>query len=428
MRRTYWEKRQKQLWKRQDKEEAKLNYKLSKEYKRMEKEIEQEMSYYYLTYGEDNIIDFRVMMEVLTETERNLIFMNYDQFAQRYPQYAYLQPVRNSIYKLNRLEGLQMDIWHQQMNIGAIEQEEFNKLLEKSYTMAYQSSMKGLPNKGIFFSVNSDAMKETLSGRWIDGKNYSDRIWSNKDKLARSLSTDLRNGIIRGDSYRDITRTIRRKTNVGINDSMRLVTTESAFVMNQANKQAFIDEGVEEYEITAILDKRTSDTCEKMNGQTYRFEDAKVGVNYPPFHPWCRTTVVPVEDDEIADAENNVSNDEDSGIIKINKPNNPTILSGMVITQLTIPDKQYGKKLGKHAQDYGLDPNNKDHRMKFNKIIEDIVNNNDEVRIGSWRGQEDEVIFFIKGENVVIMKKNGEFVSILKGGVNNARIKNARRE
>lgn len=46
--------------------------------------------------------------------------------------------------------------------------------------------------------------------------------------------------------------------------------------------------------------------------------------------------------------------------------------------------------------------------------------------MGNWRGQEDDVLFYIKGEDVVVTKQNDEFITVLKGGVNNARVKNAR--
>ena len=59
-------------------------------------------------------------------------------------------------------------------------------------------------------------------------------------------------------------------------------------------------------------------------------------------------------------------------------------------------------------------------------IIADIVSNKDEIRIGSWRGQHDDVLFFVKGNDVVITKTDGEFVTILKDGVkNSAGVKNA---
>ena len=55
-------------------------------------------------------------------------------------------------------------------------------------------------------------------------------------------------------------------------------------------------------------------------------------------------------------------------------------------------EKQYGKKIGKHAQDFGLDASNETDRLKMHEIIADIVSNKDEIRVGSWRGQENDVV------------------------------------
>lgn len=88
--------------------------------------------------------------------------------------------------------------------------------------------------------------------------------------------------------------------------------------------------------------------------------------------------------------------------------------------------KQYGKKIGKHARDYGLDPSEPLQRAKMYEIINNIVENCDIVKIGPWRGQEKEVVFYIKGEDVVICSQENEFISILKGGIKNERVKNAR--
>lgn len=92
-------------------------------------------------------------------------------------------------------------------------------------------------------------------------------------------------------------------------------------------------------------------------------------------------------------------------------------------------EKQYGKKIGKHAQDFGLDASNEADRLKMHEIIADIVSNKDEIRVGSWRGQEKDVLFFVKGNDVVITKTDGEFVTVLKDGViNSAGVKNARKQ
>ena len=92
-------------------------------------------------------------------------------------------------------------------------------------------------------------------------------------------------------------------------------------------------------------------------------------------------------------------------------------------------EKQYGKKIGKHAQDFGLDAGKEADRLKMHEIIADIISNKDEIRIGSWRGQDNDVLFFIKGDDTVITKTDGEFVTVLKDGVkNSAGVKNARKQ
>lgn len=89
-------------------------------------------------------------------------------------------------------------------------------------------------------------------------------------------------------------------------------------------------------------------------------------------------------------------------------------------------EKQFGKKIGKHAADFGLDPSKAEDREKMRLIIDGIIKNAEEIRIGQWRGQLDEVLFFIKGEDVVLTDQTREFITILKGGITNARVKKAR--
>ena len=89
-------------------------------------------------------------------------------------------------------------------------------------------------------------------------------------------------------------------------------------------------------------------------------------------------------------------------------------------------DKQFGKKVGKHATDYGLDPSKPEDREQMRTIIDNICKAPDDVAYGNWRGQSGKVKFFIKGDDVVVATETSMFVTILKGGVTNARVKNAR--
>lgn len=296
-RKSYWEKRMEQLYQAQDKKNAKFDKKMRKEYLRLEANIQKEVASYYAKYGKDDVIEYRKLVLSLSAAERDLLYKDYEEFARRNPKYMHLMPVRESIYQLNRLEGLQLNIRMQMVELGAFEQEGFERLLRQAYESGYLSTMKGLQNSPSFFSMNEIALQKTLNEKWINSANFSDRIWANKEKLINSLNTEIRDAIIRGDDYRQMSRIIRHRTGVGAYDSMRLVVTESAFVMNQANKQAFIDEGIKRYEISAVMDGRTSPTCKNLDGEEFEFKDAKAGVNYPPFHSFCRTTAIPKEND-----------------------------------------------------------------------------------------------------------------------------------
>lgn len=55
------------------------------------------------------------------------------------------------------------------------------------------------------------------------------------------------------------------------------------------------------YQILSALDLSTCDICGSLDGKIFKNKDAKVGINYPPFHQGCRCTVVPYFDDEFDD-------------------------------------------------------------------------------------------------------------------------------
>ena len=111
---------------------------------------------------------------------------------------------------------------------------------------------------------------------------------------------------------------------------------------------------------------------------------------------------------------------------KTSTPKNTT-LTNNGNSNIIINERQFGHKVGKHAVDFSLDASKPEDRKKIASIINDIVNGHDEVATGTWRGQAGAVKFFIKGEDVVVVNEKGEFITILKGGVNNARVKAARK-
>lgn len=81
--------------------------------------------------------------------------------------------------------------------------------------------------------------------------------------------------------------------------------------------------------------------------------------------------------------------------------------------------KQLGKKLGSHAEDFGLDPANPAHRQWMQKRIEGIVRHYDELRQGPWRGGASDYLFYREGADVVVTTPNSDFVTLLSEGATN---------
>ena len=79
----------------------------------------------------------------------------------------------------------------------------------------------------------------------------------------------------------------------------RLITTVSAFVSNMADLEAYKEAGVENVRFCAVHDLRTSAICQKHDRKVVPISKAVAGVNIPPMHPHCRSTIEPVIDEEI---------------------------------------------------------------------------------------------------------------------------------
>ena len=85
---------------------------------------------------------------------------------------------------------------------------------------------------------------------------------------------------------------IRDRMGVAYSAAKRLVRTETAYIYEQATKDAYEECGVEWYEFLATLDGRTSEVCRELDGKHFKVRDAMPGKNYPPMHPNCRSTTV----------------------------------------------------------------------------------------------------------------------------------------
>lgn len=141
-------------------------------------------------------------------------------------------------------------------------------------------------------------LDKVLKTPWApDGELYSDRIWKDKQALVSELNASLTQGLATGKPLQKIADGLAERLSVKKSAARRLLYTEAAAVTTLAEKDCYRDLEVEEYEILATLDSRTSEICRSMDGQHFPVSEMEAGVNAPPFHPNCRTDTCPWFDD-----------------------------------------------------------------------------------------------------------------------------------
>lgn len=288
---NYWEKRQKQLNQELEKDEKKLKKKLSSFYSAEYRKLEKEIAAYYSIYGEDKVIEYRKLMQNLDDADRERLIKRMQDFAQLYPEYADMLPIRESIYKLNRLEGLQMSILMQQLEIGAVDIKTVREHLVRQAVRNANQVAETMGYGKNFYSENSEIIRKIVNAKWYDGKDFSERIWGNIQKLARYLGRDIAAGFARGDSYSKLVSKLRQRfEKVSRNDAYRLIYTEGTFISNEARAVAF-EQDTEEYvfRIQHYKARRSgwSDICDDLHEKRFKWGERKPGINFPPMHPWC---------------------------------------------------------------------------------------------------------------------------------------------
>lgn len=293
---TYWSKRLQELDASLSKDEKQLFSELSKYYEQEYAALDKEIAAYYAKYGEENVIAFRTLLLELPDADKQLLLQNMDEFAKQYPEFAELLPVRESIYKLNRLEGLQTSSVLQQLKIGAIEQTKFREHFEKQVLKYANYAAEKLGFGTNFYRIDSEMLQVVIGNPWCNGKDFSERIWANREALAQTLQNEIANGLIRGEDYRTMSRILQQKfENTSQKQAERLVFTEDTYLSNEAKIRPFErNAAYTHYEYLCVEDHRTCETCRALSGQTFEISKRNAGLNFPPMHPWCRCTVLPV--------------------------------------------------------------------------------------------------------------------------------------
>lgn len=165
--------------------------------------------------------------------------------------------------------------------------------MEKAYNYTIFDLQQGTGISGAFDVLPKSRIEQTLKTNWR-GRHFSSRIWGNTQTLADELRQSMIQSFITGESERKAAARIQERFNVGAYEARRLIRTENTYVTGQAELEAYKASGVTKYEYASLIDDRTSLICERLDGKIYEVAKAKPGVNYPPMHPFCRSSTMAV--------------------------------------------------------------------------------------------------------------------------------------
>lgn len=242
------------------------------------KQIEKQLSKYYLNASKRVIADFEATLDKVV----NVVGDD-------------MQVTPADLYKLERYWEMQAQLKAELQKLGNKEIKALAEAFETNFFEVYYSL--DLPTDaatiGAFNTIDKDGAIQLINSIWCaDGKSWSERIWDNTSKLAETLNEALIEVVVSGADTKDLKMFLKNRFNVSYSAADALVRTEIAHIQTEAAKQRYKDSGIEQVEIWADEDERRCEVCGKLHQTKYA-----VGANVPiPAHPRCRCCIIPVID------------------------------------------------------------------------------------------------------------------------------------
>ena len=389
--RDYWEERQ---VKREAKAFSTIQD-IEKEYKialeKAKQNINKELSRIGTTYMKDNNLSYHDALKLLKGDEYKVWKKDLHDYMAEYNKLLKTAPLEaKKLYleietlaarsRMSHLDSLKAQVDMEMVKlIFGVEDSAKNAL-----TSVYRDTfIEVTEDLGINAIVSRDKIKAVLDRPW-SGANFSERLWSNTDKLAQTVKQEIVNGMIQGINLQTMTKRVSERFETAKkNDVERLLRTEVNYTLNQATLDGYKEAGIEKYEFSATLDSRTSQICSELHGEIFEIKKIAVGLNYPPMHPRCRSTTIPIVDYEnlIKQGKEEIGEKDTENKDKEELTNNENRSINEFKEASSIKEaNEFAEKLGLRADYTGIDIRcanewNKglyDMKEKFPEVVENI--------------------------------------------------------
>ena len=205
--------------------------------------------------------------------------------------------------RISYLQAIQLSLKTELAKLMDAEEKRLFNHLRESYETKYYHELYGMARMTApepIQKVNGEAINRLIGRHWhVDGKDISDRLSTRSKNTIALLEREIGQNLAMGKSQDEVIRTVAKNMNRSFRGAATLVQTETASILTQAAKDSYTRYGLEEYQLSATLDLKTSEICQEMDRKHFPMKDMKQGINAPPFHPNCRTAIMPYFGDDL---------------------------------------------------------------------------------------------------------------------------------
>lgn len=320
----YWQKRFELLEQAAHQQGVQCYADIEKQYRQAQKQLEGQIAAWYQRFASNNGVTLAEAKRMLNAKELAELKWDVNQYIQYGQENAingtWVKQLENASarFHISRLEALKLQTQQSIEVMFGNQLDSIDSTMRNVYKSGYYHTayeiQKGVGVGWDFSALDDKQISKVINKPWaVDGKNFSERIWGNRQKLVNELNNTLTQNIILGKDPQKAIDEIARKMNTSKTNAGRLVMTEEAFFSSAAQKDCFTELDVEQFEIVATLDSHTSDICRGMDGKHFKMSEWKVGETAPPFHVHCRSTTIPYFDDEFDAVGERAARNEETG-------------------------------------------------------------------------------------------------------------------
>ena len=304
----YWTERFEILESRENRKGLAYYNELKKSYDIAFMKIDKDLELWYSRLAKNNNISMYEAKKILSEKELKEFKWNVKEYIEKAKENSingkWITELENASarYHISRLDAIKLQMRNHLELMAGNNNELVENGLGDIYTDTYYHTayeiQKGRGVGAKLGVINEEKVKKILAKPWLgDGKTFSTRLWEEKETLVNEVNKLLTQSIIMGLAPDKSIKLLAERMNVSKSRAGRIIMTEQAAFSSAARKDCFNDLDVDRYQIVATLDSKTSRVCRHMDKEVFDMKGFEVGVNAPPFHPFCRTTTVPYFDD-----------------------------------------------------------------------------------------------------------------------------------